>query len=202
MATRYTRFERLVHYVCELCPSDKLGAIKLNKILWYADTFAYRLHGKTISGETAYIKRQYGPVPKNILKALKHLQDTEALVVEEKPSYSFGGPRREYRTLTGADISCFSAEERKIVQDVAEIICKDHTATSISDLSHNIIWEAANLGEEIPVNAVLASKFDPVTDADEKWAKTVIRNFERSSKHLRVKKKTTVRARRERLAAG
>ena len=198
MSGHHTRFECLVHYVCELCPSDKLGAIKLNKILWYADTFAYRLHGKTISGETAYIKRQYGPVPKNILKALKHLQSTGALVVEEKQSPSFGGPRREYRTLTGADISCFSAKERKIVQDVADIICKEFTATSISDLSHDIIWEAANLGDEIPINAVLASEFDPVTNADIKWAKIVVRNFERSSK----KEKATVRARQERVAAG
>ncbi len=191
MPSTHTRFERLVHYVCELCPRDKLGAIRLNKILWYADTFAYRLHGKTISGETAYIKRQFGPVPQNILKALENLQETGALNVIEKPSYSFGEIKREYHVLTGADVSCFSADERKIVRDVADIICHEHTASSISDLSHDIIWESANSGEEIPVKAVLAARYGPVTDADKKWACTLIQDFERS----REKNRTTPQAR-------
>ena len=78
------RFKELVHYVCHHCDDTrKMGAIKLNKILWCADTYAYRLYGRTISGETAYIKRQHGPVPKRIVATLKDLEQEGLIKIRE-----------------------------------------------------------------------------------------------------------------------
>lgn len=55
---RLNKFDRLVHYIIDKHEGpSKLDAAKLNKVLWYADTFAYRLNGKTISGEKSYVKR-------------------------------------------------------------------------------------------------------------------------------------------------
>jgi hypothetical protein len=51
----------------------------------------------------------------------------------------FGKPKREYISLEDADPKAFSEEEREIIDDVVKQICNDHTAVSISNLSHNVI---------------------------------------------------------------
>lgn len=174
MASR-KRFKKLVHYVCASCSDPtKLGATKLNKALWYADTFAYRVLGETISGEKAYIKRQFGPVPKRILKALAELEAEGAIRVRTRDY--FGKPKREFISLQEPDESVFTNDELDIVNQVVAAICDEHTAVSISDLSHDTIWDAADMGEEIPVYAVLAANAAPVTKADMAWANNIIRN--------------------------
>ncbi|MBN9528391.1 MAG: SocA family protein [Alphaproteobacteria bacterium] len=167
------RFKSLVHYVCNRCTDPtKLGAVKLNKVLWYSDTFAYRQHGKSVSGEKNYIKRQFGPVPKSIIPALKQLEQEGAIVVRE--STYFGMPKREYISLREPDSALFSRDELDIVDQVVEIICNNHTAASISDLSHDIVWEAAQIGEEIPITSVLAAGTIPIEAEDEAWADEIL----------------------------
>lgn len=167
-ATR-NRLKALVHYVCDQCPDPTmLGATKLNKVLWYVDTIAYRKIGQTISGETTYIKRQFGPVPKRILKTLEGLENDGSIVIKNVPS--LGGSRREFISLKPSSHSMFTDQERLIIDQVVDVICRDHTAASISELSHDAIWEAAELGEEIPVYAVLASRAAPIEKRHRDWA--------------------------------
>ena len=174
------RFKSLVHYVCDICrDQESFGTTKLNKILWFADTFAYRLYGKTISGQTSYIKRQYGPVPKRILPVLRELEDGGFLLIQE--DLHFGRLKRSFVCLKDAEDSIFSTEEKDIVNDVAQIICEKHTAASISDLSHDMIWSAAQDGEEIPVYAVLAAQKGTVTKDIVDWANGVFGKAEAST---------------------
>lgn len=168
------RFKALVHYILEKCDDPKkLGATKLNKVLWYADTFAFRSTGQTISGETHYVKRQFGPVPKKILAAINDLKSEKKILVRE--TEYFGKPKREYISLESADTSKFTSEEIEIVDAVLGVICDHHTAASISDMSHDLIWEAAELGEEIPVYAVLAAQAGAPSKDDMKWADQLIK---------------------------
>ena len=44
---------------------------------------------------------------------------------------------------------------------------------SISDKTHDIIWKLAEIGEEIPYEAMWASRLDAVTTDDVRWAKAV-----------------------------
>ena len=174
MVKRRSRLTKLVHYVCDRCGDPKrFGATKLNKVLWYADTFAYRSTGKTISGEKAYIKRQFGPVPKGILQALRDLEDAGDIIVRE--TAYFGKPKREYHVVRSADAAAFSEDERAIIDGVLRVICDEHTAASISDLSHDLIWEAAEMGEEIPIFAVLAAQAVPPSQVDKKWADALVK---------------------------
>lgn len=168
------RFKALVHYILEKCDDPKkLGATKLNKVLWYADTFAFRSMGQTISGETHYLKRQFGPVPKKILAAISELKSEGKILVRE--TEYFGKPKREFISLKNADTSKFTSEEIEIVDAVLGVICDHHTAASISDMSHDLIWEAAELGEEIPVYAVLAAHAGASSKDDMKWADQLIK---------------------------
>lgn len=176
----WRRFKTLVHYVCERSGDPaRLGATKLNKALWYADAFAYRIHGKPITRESAvYVKRQYGPVPRRVLRALEELEEEGALRIKEVSF--FGRQKREFVSLREADASIFSEAERNIIDQVVRQICEDHTAVSISDLSHDTIWAAADLGEEIPLYAVLAAKADPLTKEDRDWAERAIKRHRKA----------------------
>lgn len=174
----WKRFKALVHYVCERCTDPKkLGATKLNKALWYSDTFAFRINGKAVSRESAtYVKRQFGPVPRNVLLALQELEAEGALKIREVTF--FGKKKREFISLKEANAGAFSESEREIINEVVDQVCDGHTAVSISDLSHDAIWEAADLGEEIPLYAVLAAKADPPTKEDYAWAEKAIKRHQ------------------------
>jgi hypothetical protein len=51
-------------------------------------------------------------------------------------------------------------------------MCQKHTASSMSELSHDIIWEAAEIGEEIPLYTYFASRFGEINEEDIQWAKS------------------------------
>lgn len=171
--SKTTRAKKLVHYICAKCDDPaKLGATKLNKVLWYCDTIAYRMRGQTISGDTSYIKRQFGPVPKRIQEILAELQNEKALLIRE--SEFFGKVKRDFIALKPADMSDFTDDEREIIDEVLKIICDQFTAVSISELSHDIIWDAAEIGEEIPIHAVLAAHPEAITKDDKAWAEKVV----------------------------
>lgn len=170
-----SKFKALVHYVIAKSDSSRLGSIRLNKILWYVDTFAYRAEGASVTGG-AYVKRQFGPVPRHILGMLGELEHENAIVIRDREQ--FGYPMKAYVALTDPDTSVFSAKEIALINEVKEAICYGHTAESISELSHDQVWEAANIGEDIPMWATLASSAGPMTEEVEQWADSIIYGYE------------------------
>lgn len=162
------KFMEMVHYICSKADHEDLGSIKLNKILWLSDFVHYMLYGQPITGEV-YIKRQYGPVPHHIMPVLEELQKHQRIVV--RPIAKFGYESYEYITLGQTDLSLFSAQEISLIDEHIGFICKEHTARSISEFSHNRIWELAEIGEEIPYEAAFAIKPGEVTEEDIQWAK-------------------------------
>ncbi len=81
-----------------------------------------------------------------------------------------GYDKREYIALTRPNLSSFSADEIVIIDDVIEFVCCKHTARSISEWTHDEIWEIAQIGEEIPYMAVLASHQGDIDKTDIAWA--------------------------------
>ncbi|MFD2578876.1 Panacea domain-containing protein [Novosphingobium colocasiae] len=73
------------------------GAIRLNKILWFADCHAFRENGVSITGDT-YLKRKFGPVPKHVLAALRDLEGEGKVVVREVPYSTRKNVSRVYLT--------------------------------------------------------------------------------------------------------
>ena len=170
MAIEFNRekFRTLVHYVCDKVddPSN-LGATKLNKILWFSDVLAYLNWAEPITGES-YIKRQFGPVPAHILSVLEELEKDRLLVVRDVSYY--GRTKREYMAIDDMDYSVFSEKEQRLVDDVINHISNEHTVTSISDFSHNSVWEMAGIGEDIPYNTMFVAKLGEVDERDMEWA--------------------------------
>lgn len=168
------KFKSLVHYVCSICQDPKtLGAIKLNKILWYSEMNAFLYLGKAITG-ARFVKRQFGPAPTAVLPVLEELQRDGVLIVLDVES--FGRPKKEYISIKNPDLSSFSPDEISLVDRVTEIICKEYTASQISEKSHDDIWEMAEIGEEIPFTTVFAVRGE-VTEEDVSWADSEIDSF-------------------------
>jgi len=172
-----TKLDQLVHYVCMRCDNPgKLGATKLNKVLWYSDVFAFAQEGKSITGAT-YVKRQFGPVPRDIRASRERLIAAGILV--ERQAMSHGYPQVQFIALRPADISMFSGAQISLVDGVLEAICSGHTAASISQLSHDYVWESAAIGEEIPMAAAaFGGNFGEIDEDDLAWAQKEVDRIE------------------------
>jgi hypothetical protein len=165
------KFKALVHYICWRCQDPtKLGAVKLYKVLWRADFRAYLEFGEPVTGAT-YVKRQFGPVPSGVLPVLGELEREGTLSIREVDYY--GRDKKEFFALKRSDSSLFNAEEISLVDKEIEYVTEEHTAKSISEESHDEIWEMARIGEKIPSFTVF-SKPAEITESDIEWAKMKI----------------------------
>lgn len=169
------KFKALVHYVIAKSDPARLGAIRLNKILWYLDTLSYQAEGASVTGET-YVKRQHGPVPQHILSVIGELEHENAIVVRKRSR--FGKPMTDFIPMTDPDTGVLAPAELELADELRTHICDNHTANSISELSHDQIWEAANIGEVIPLSASLAAAPGEVTDELLSWADSVRERYE------------------------
>lgn len=162
-----TRFAKLVQYICFRCENpQQLGKTKLNKILWFSDMLTFERTGKPLTGE-CYVKLQYGPVPRHIDDAIEDLKSDGKLSVR-LPEQTYDPTL--FFAIEAPDISDFTAEEVSLVDRIIDVITRNHTATSISRATHDDIYELAEMGEEIPYEAFLASELGEVTVEDFKWA--------------------------------
>lgn len=166
------KLKSLVLYICDrVSDPSELGTTKLNKILYYSDFVQFTKTGKSITGEK-YVKRQHGPVAYDILKIENELEEENKLV--KKDSDFYGYKQRQYFSLKEPELSLFTAEEISTVDKIIETITKNHSATSISLLSHNHVWESAEIGEEIPYYTSLVSELGEIDEKDIEWAKSII----------------------------
>lgn len=168
MRLNFNKLKALVHYVCHKAanPAD-LGAVKLNKVLWYADSINYLVTGASMTGET-YVKRQHGPVPKHILAVVDALIE-DGKVARGKVNH-FGFMKNEYISLDDPNVSTFTADEISLIDAAFEHVCMNHTARSISEETHGVIWNMARMGEEIPLATIFASSVAEIDENDVVWA--------------------------------
>jgi hypothetical protein len=165
------RLAPLVHYVIWKCDPSELGAVKLNKILWFSDLEFYRRTGRSITGAASYVKQQFGPVAKGIPSALKALEE-KRIIVKSSENY-YGRPKTMYVALTRPDLSPFTADEIAVVDMIADAVCNKHTAVSISRLTHDPLWEETAIGDDMSVAAASIIPGE-ATAEDVDWARKVL----------------------------
>ena len=130
---------------------------------------AYLNFSKPITSET-YIKKEYGPFSSHLNDVIKELEQEKLLTVREIV-WGQNKKKREFVAAGEPDKKLFSTDELTLINDIREYICEEHTAGSISDLTHDDIWQMAALNEQIPYEAILVSSLDRVTKEDLEWAK-------------------------------
>ena len=167
------KFKALVHYVCDKAVDPSvLGAIKLNKVLWYSDSIQYMVSGRSMTGET-YVKRQHGPVPRHIVGIVECLV-SEGKIARGRVDH-FGFYKNEYIAIKESNASMFTGDEIKLVDAAFEHVCMNHTARSVSEETHNVIWEMADMGEEIPLATVFAADVGEVDETDFEWGRKALK---------------------------
>ncbi len=158
------KFKLLVRYIAwKAGRRDCFGATKLNKVLWFADARLFVLRGEPITGAT-YIRKKYGPVPRQIMPIRAELEREGYIQVFEEGSL--------VRVTADAkpDMSGFTNDELQTIDYWIDHIDKAHTAGSISDASHDYAWDIAQMGEELPLYAILANRIrDPNDQESEKF---------------------------------
>lgn len=188
------KLKALVHYICHKAPPEMLGKTKLNKILYYADTNAYVRLGDALTGET-YLKHQYGPVSKHLDAILDELEEDGALA--SKPElgnlslHSGSGTfkKGDFFSVKKPSLKGFIAEEVALIDEVIDWICFNHTARSISQHSHDEVWQLLEMGEVIPYAASYVSKLGKVTEDDVAWAKGKIKELKLKPQRSKGSKK-------------
>ncbi len=169
------RLKRLVLYIIWKTGSyPDFGATKLNKVLWFVDSRAYEKYQKSITG-TTYIKKQHGPVPKEIEKAKQELKQ-QGVVESRKFSY-FNKEVNKLVTFQCPNLSLFNYEEIGLVDWWIRYIAEEHTASSISEKSHDYAWDLAEMNEEIPLYAVFTPRIRHPKEDELTWAKAEARRL-------------------------
>jgi uncharacterized phage-associated protein len=171
MKNELLKLNNVVKYIIKVCSNKDLGAIKLNKILWFSDMLYFKSYNKTMT-QGKYVKRQYGPVPFHILQSIQYLERNN--IIESREERYNGYTQRKFFYKKESEPIDLLEEEKLILNDVIHQICDKFTATQISEMTHDDIWKLANLGEEIPMYATLASILLPPDDKDVQWIERVL----------------------------
>lgn len=171
------KLKEAIHYICSKSDPKKLGYIKLNKIILLADKFHYLKFGQSITG-CSFVKKDFGPVPKQGLDAIHSLKDEgkiSAKLLNQSMSmlpYS----QWEYISLIDCEGNSLTSSEKELIDFFISDICENHTASSISEYTHDSVWETAKQNEEIPLNAYL-TRPGSISSQDKLWAQAIIANL-------------------------
>jgi hypothetical protein len=161
------KLRELVLLVSTLCEGDEpFGKVKLNKLLWFADFTAYLIFGQSITGHE-YQRLPAGPAPRRLLAVIPALA---AKARRRDPDVAvrvndYHG-REQYRpfALRPPDLSRFSAEEIKLVEEIVEEY-KGKNARQMSELSHRFLgWQIMADGETIPYSTALVGWRKPTDE--------------------------------------
>jgi Protein of unknown function (DUF4065) len=170
---RNDRLGALLHYIIDAVPSQELGAVKLNKIAWFADRDHFIRTGRSISGR-AYIKLERGPVPAGVEDELEHLKRMGAIIEHRTKVVDFA--RREFEAIVPADASVFEPDEREIIDEVIAF-ARQKSASEISELSHDEVWAEHELGETISLQKAAAAAFiQPIDERALNWVRRIEKN--------------------------
>ncbi len=149
----------------------KLGAVRLRDLLYFADMKHYAKTGHPMTGAT-YIKREFGPVPRELEESLHRLGHAKKLLVKLG-----GNPLDQmsmrYHALAEPDVAHFSAEEISLVEGLLQSVCREPISNSISKASRHEALRLAEIGEELPYEAFLINQFAEINEDDIAWAEKV-----------------------------
>jgi hypothetical protein len=158
------KLAELILYVSQKCALEpRFGAVKLNKILYFADFFAYGSWGRAITG-AEYQHLPNGPAPRRLLPVRKKLVEGGDLALQPTP---LSGGKVQHRTvnLREPDLSLFDGREIALVDSMIDQL-KSLNADETSELSHQMVgWEITRDYETIEYGTIFLSN-PPLTPGE------------------------------------
>lgn len=170
------KFRELVVYIAERCAEDPtFGAVKLNKILFYADISAYRELQRPITGAT-YRKHSEGPAPQQLVEARESLIDAGRIAMRERSHFGLPQQCPVVERSTEVDLTLFTNRELELVDEVIAFFWRK-SAREVSDYSQREPgWIMTDELEEIPYQAAHLSA-EPLDHEAELRGKEIGREF-------------------------
>ena len=154
------KFRELILYISQNCANDpSFGAVKLNKILFFADFAHFAHYGKPLTG-IEYRKLNQGPVPRRLIPIRESMIANRELAVQEMPIVGSLVQQCPVN-LRQPNLDLFTAKEIALVDAVIKAL-DGLTAKKTSDLSHGMqAWKLAEDGQTIPYGAVFLGNSKP-----------------------------------------
>lgn len=137
---------------CYQVPADRLGAVKLHKILYFLDMIQYARSGNAVTG-SEYRKRPFGPTCVQLLPVLREMERDWDIDVREVDY--FGLRKKEYVPTASEPDGILNREEAELLDEVVDFVCNRNSARTISEFSHQLPWEMAEFGAIIPYESAL-----------------------------------------------
>jgi len=153
--------ELILHVAIASDKDERFGAVKLNKILFYADFLSYFRRGRSITNQEYFAIRE-GPAPRQMLPILKQMKAAREIEIIE---VEMGLPRPKNRAiaLRPPDYDLLEAEDVAIVDEIIKKFW-DKTGTDLTKLSHDFAgWKIAmSQGTNVTIQYSMA-QFDAET---------------------------------------
>lgn len=168
MPTSDERLREAMLYVAQALESDHggRGAVKLNKVLWWADFESFRERHRSVTG-AMYQKLPEGPAPVRLRPARDALLADGDAELRER---DVGAPRREaILHALRAPAPVFDADDLRFLDMAAERF-RGMSGRECSDFSHqaSVGWRAVEMEQVIPYETSIIDP-RPLTDADRAW---------------------------------
>jgi hypothetical protein len=156
------RLRELILYIAGRCERDpRFGAVKLNKILAFADFTAYFRRRRPITG-VEYMRLPQGPVPRRLKPITVEMEQNGDMVIRTVQDGKF--EQKRVVPLRTPNLGLFAAEDIAIVDEMIQAFW-GRTAKAVSKFSHGMAWKVAGDRELIPYEAVFLSD-EELTDYD------------------------------------
>jgi len=171
-ADKTQEFKELVLYICQKCASDpKFDTLKLNKLLFLADFWAYGVHGQPITGWT-YQKLEKGPAPSRMAQIRKEMVASHELGLQELSLKRWQKPVN----LRSPDLSKLKSYEVALVDALIDKL-READGGDLSDYTHSTpCWLLPNLHATIPYETVFLAN-EPLTAIDVERGLKVAQEF-------------------------
>lgn len=160
-----------VHYVCSTVGAERLGNVKLHKILYFADMFHYLERGQPITG-VEYVKQKFGPTARHLSAVLAQLKGQGKIDVQEDDYFGFR--KKNYVSTKHFVQVTLSDDELKVLSKVSAEVA-EMSATEVSEISHNAAWQSVPLGEAIPYSSVFRVIAPEIDEGDLSWGEETAR---------------------------
>jgi len=142
--------ELILYAAGQLLDDPTGGAVKINKVLYFAECAHIRSLGVPITG-VAYQKLPQGPAPRQLKPVRERLIDSGAARLEI--SDFLGMPQHRLIPLRGPRPNALTQAERDTVDQVIGALWS-MTGKQVSDLSHRELgWRMVDEYEDIPLSA-------------------------------------------------
>lgn len=146
------KLKDVVNFIVKSSDPKDLGQTKLHKVLYFSEMLSYLNRGSPICG-AKYKKRPHGPTCDALLSVVPEMQREGRLRVYTEDY--FGYQKKVFQDSNRLNNCSLDDEERAILTEVTEWVCRNNSAKSISEFSHNIVWEMVEFGEDIPYHLAI-----------------------------------------------